>query len=52
MEKHDVWQWFCIITLKFWENISDALAITLVLLNIVWVGVRLWDWFSKKMDET
>lgn len=48
MERHDIWQWACIITLWFCENINEFLAILLMIMNIVWVGVRLWDWIIKR----
>jgi len=48
MDRHDIWQWACIITLWFCDNINEILAVILMLMNIAWVGVRLWDWASKK----
>ncbi len=51
MERHDLWQWTCIITLWFCDNINEVLAVLLMLMNIAWVGVRLWDWFKEKRTK-
>lgn len=51
MDKHDIWQWTCIMILKFWENLNDVLACVLVILNIIWVSARLFDWMRKKMRK-
>jgi len=48
LERHDLWQWASIAALWFCHNLNAVLAAILTVMNIVWVGARLWDWFKKK----
>lgn len=51
MERHDVWQWFSLAVLWFCHNLNEVMAAVLTTMNIIWVGVRIFDWCIKKRQD-
>lgn len=50
MDRHDIWQWASIVVLWSCHNMNAVLAGLLTIMNIAWVGIRIWTFLTIKRD--